>query len=251
MRLAVCMHKGGDGKTTLSVHLAAASALKGAPTLLVDLDQVSYAALWLDAEPPAALLDVLAEGRDVKEAVCPVASVRGLSVLVAGRRFGRLAELMGEKGDYLLVEVLGGLFEEYEHVVFDCPPVLGPVVRNVLTAATHILIPITCSYLSAAGLDSLVGEIVEVARRTNPAIRFLGVVINAYEEREKHQREIAEWLRELFRSYGLPVFETVVHKSVDFRKAVLRKLPVQLMAPKGRAAREVERLWDEVLERAK
>lgn len=245
VRVTVNIYKGGEGKTTIAVSLAVSAALSGFRTLLVDLDQNRSALLWFDVKPRLDLASYLVKGEGGEGLLEEVSCVSGLYMAEGG---AALEEVLS--GDpYLLLDRMMPVFKDFDFVFFDTPPWFGSVLKAALIASTHFLVPMSPSYLGAAGFAALARFVVEVLQY-QPALKFLGVVLNMVSARERVSREMTVWVRENLGREGVPVFDTVVRRSVRFREAVFKHIPVQLLGKAGGCAYEdVESLWSEFVRR--
>jgi chromosome partitioning protein len=250
MIVAIANQKGGVGKTTTAVNLAAALAMRGKRTLLIDLDpQANSSISFLDlrtitrstydaiAEPTCALADVIQQ-----------ASVENLFIAPARIGLAKLeARLVGElDAHFRLKDKIQALNGHFANIVIDCPPALGLLTVNALVAATHLLIPIQSSYFALEGTDDLLETIEKVRQRPNPALRILGVVITMHDKRTALGRDIREQIQKVF---GGKVFDTVIAKSVRLEESPAYKESIFTFAPDSSGATDYYSLCEEVIER--
>lgn len=242
--LAIANQKGGVAKTTTVASLGVALVELGRAVLLVDLDPQACLTFSLGLDPEVlegSIHDVLlgrlpadrvrqrtADGPDLLPATIELAGSEALLLTRTGREFA-------------LRGALADLIEEYDDVLLDCPPSLGVLTINALTAADEVLIPLQCETLSHRGVGQLLDTVDDVRRLTNRGLRVLGVLPTLYDGRTNHAREV---LADVADRYALPVLDPPIAKSVRFAEAPAAGRSVLMTAgrtPGAEAYREIAR----------
>jgi len=251
MNIAIANQKGGVGKTTTAINLAAGLALRGKPTLLIDLDpQANSTMSFLDiTQVHRSVYDAIAEPTVQMADVIMKSPVENLFVAPSRIALAKLeAKLIGEiDAHFRLKDKLEPIRRFYSNIVIDCPPTLGLLTVNALVAASHLLIPIQSSYFALEGTDDLLETIEKVRQRPNPSLQILGVVITMHDKRTSLARDIRA---QIDRVFGDKVFKTVITKSVRLEESPAYKESIFTFAPDSSGATEYYHLCEEVIDRA-
>jgi chromosome partitioning protein len=250
MIIAIANQKGGVGKTTTSINLAAALAQKGMRTLLMDLDPQGNATLSYVApeEVDRSLYEVLTDPAVGMPDVILASKFDNLWLAPARISLAKVeAMLIGQfDAHFRLKDKLERVRGDFDHIVIDCPPTLGLLTVNALIASTHLLVPIQASYFALEGTDDLLETYEKIKTRPNPDLEFLGVVITIYDKRTILARDIKSQILDVF---GEKVFETAISKSVRLEESPAYKESIFTFAPNSKGALEYYRLSEEVIGR--
>jgi chromosome partitioning protein len=228
--VAIANQKGGVGKTTTAVNLAASLAIAERRTLLLDADPQGNATSGLGIvkhELQLSLYDSLVEHRPPREVILPVAGLDHLAVLPATQDLvGAELQLVDRSNrESALRAVLDPLQDDYDYVVVDCPPSLGLLTLNVLAASNTVLIPIQCEYYGLEGISQLLNTVRLVQQNFNSGLAISGVLLTMYDARLNLCRQVADDAKEYF---GAKMFVTPIPRNVRLAEAPSFGKPILL-----------------------
>jgi chromosome partitioning protein len=227
--VAVANQKGGVGKTTTSVNLAAALAMAERRVLLVDLDPQGNATSGLGLDPRTlaqSSYDCLIQGVQAGQ-VIQSTGLAGLSLLPSNANLaGAEVELVSVTDrEHALKTALAKMQDHYEMIFIDCPPALGLLTVNALTAATSVLVPVQCEYYAMEGLGRLMGTLRRIQDTVNPGLELEGIVLTMFDSRNSLARQVQEEIRGHFKE---KVYRTVIPRNVTLAEAPSYGRPVML-----------------------
>ena len=251
VRVTACTNqKGGVGKTTTVINLAAYLALSGTRTLVIDLDPQGNATSGLGVDRRTvdrSSYDALVDRVPLRDLIVET-SVSGLDLVPSAPALsGAEVELVGMAArERRLAASLAELADRYERVLIDCPPSLGLLTLNALTAADGVLIPIQTEYYALEGLSQLVNTIRRVREGLNPRLEIDGVLLTMYDARTNLSAQVASEVR---RHMNGSVYRTVVPRSIRLSEAPSHGMPIELYDPASRGASAYRELAGEVAAR--
>jgi chromosome partitioning protein len=250
MIIAIANQKGGVGKTTTAINLAAACALNGKRVLLIDLDPQGNSSLsFVDlGTVDGSAFELFTEFEEPWERFTYSTGIEKLEIVPARINLAKLeAKLVGDfDAIFRLRDRIEQVRANYDIVFIDTPPTLGLITVNALVAATHVLIPIQSSYFALEGTDDLLETIEKVRSRPNPDLEILGVLVTLFDTRTALSKDVEAHIRRVF---GKKAFNTVIRRSVRLEESPAHKETIFTFAPKSSGASEYNKLCQEVLKR--
>ncbi|WP_089799967.1 ParA family protein [Cellulomonas sp. KH9] len=249
--IAMCNQKGGVGKTTTTINLAAALAEYGRRVLIVDFDPQGAASVGLGISPhelDRTVYNLLMERDADLQDVLRHTAVPGLDLLPANIDLSAAeVQLVGEVArESVLSRVLRPVLDDYDVVFIDCQPSLGLLTVNALTAAHGVLIPLECEFFALRGVALLIETIEKVRDRLNPRLEVDGILATMYDSRTLHAREVVARVNEAF---GDTLLHTVIGRTVKFPDATVAAEPITQYAPTHPGAEAYRRLARELVAR--
>lgn len=245
--IAVVNQKGGVGKTTTAVNLAAALAEKGRSILLVDLDAQRSASSWYGVtNPDKSILDVFTDKGNVSDVISKT-DIAGVDLVPADAMLAGMDRyLAGEIGaDTILQRQLRRLpADRWHYLLIDCPPTLGILTVNALAAAREVLVPVEANVMALAGLAQLIQTVERAKERVNPDLAITGIVACRVDSRTRHSQEVMERLKGRF---GNVVYNTYIRNNVRIAEAPSFAQPITLYDTRSAGAADYRSLADEVI----
>jgi len=244
--ISLMNHKGGVGKTTSAVNIAAGLHILGKRILLIDLDPQANLTMHLKGDPDLSAPTIYGALRS--EYGLPIQNLKpGFDIVSSTLDLASSElELQSEPGrEYLLLELIQPFISDYDFIFIDCPPSLGLLTINALSASTHIIIPVESSAFSLKGMTKLFDIIEKVKYRLNKKLNSHKILITKYDSRKTIQREITEYIRIQQKT---KVFDTVIRTNVTLEEASMRQCSVFDLDPKSSGAIDYMNACKEILQ---
>jgi len=248
--IAVVNQKGGVGKTTTAISVAACLAQEGKRVLLTDVDPQGNATSGVGVDRSVlkhSTYDLLINGADARDVLVSTA-LEGLDVLPARIELAgaevELVQMMAR--EQVLSKALKPIRDNYDYVIMDCPPSLGLITINALTAADSVLVPIQCEYYALEGVTQLMNTIRLVRQNLNPRLEIEGVVLTMYNARTNLSTQVVAEVNRFFKS---KVYRTVIPRTVRLGEAPSFGQPITVFDPRSTGAAAYRQLTKEILER--
>jgi chromosome partitioning protein len=246
--VAVVNQKGGVGKTTSTIHLAAGLAMEGRHTLLIDMDPQYNATAGLGlavSENRPGIYDLLINEFPIHDVIRKT-SYENLEIISADSRLhGAEIELVSKIArEHILAEAMKALDDRFEFVFMDCPPSLGLLTLNALTAATSLIVPMQCEYFALEGLAQLMKTIKLVQKHLNTGLEIEGIILTMFDGRLNLSKQIADEIAQVF---GSRVYKTAIARNVRLSEAPSYGQPVYHYDPASRGAQNYRDLTREFL----
>lgn len=248
--IAIFNQKGGVGKTTTNINLAACLAMKGKKVLVLDIDPQGNTTSGLGISKKNSdysTYDVLVEeGFDPKDAILET-SVKNMFIIPSSVELaGAEIELVSEKGrEKRLKKAIDRIKDDYDYIFVDCPPSLGLLTINSLTAVDSVLIPIQCEFYALEGVSQLMSTIDLIKRNLNPQLVIQGVILSMFDGRTNLSIQVVQEVKKYFKS---KVYATVIPRNVRLAEAPSHGMPITKYDPRSKGAQAYMDFADEFLE---
>lgn len=249
--IAVANQKGGVGKTTTSINLSACLAEKGKKVLLVDMDSQGNTTSGLGLEKNElenTIYEVLRDEVSINDAIIEIEDCFGnLSLIPANRNLaGAEIELItAENMQYILKEKLAPIRDQYDFIILDCPPALGMLTVNAMTASDSVLVPIQCEFYALDGLSQLIYTIELIQKNLNPNLYIEGVVFTMFDARTNLSLQVVENVKD---NLNQNIYKTIIPRNVRLAEAPSYGMPITEYDPKSKGAEAYTEFAEEFIE---
>ena len=245
--ISIANQKGGVGKTTTSINIAAILAKKGKKVLLIDTDPQGNATSGVDVnkEQEFSVYDVLVGEVEIEKTLQDT-NVKNLKVCPSNINLaGAEVELVSMMSrEHRLKEGLENIKDEFDYIIIDCPPSLGLITLNAFTASDSVLIPVQCEYYALEGLGQLLNTINLVRKHLNKSLQIEGAVLTMYDIRTNLSNQVVKEVKKYFEN---KVYKTVIPRNVKLSEAPSYGMPITVYDPKSKGAKCYEKLVREIL----
>lgn len=247
--IAITNHKGGCGKTTTAVNLAAALAEREKTVLLVDLDAQAHSTLGVGVKPNDPIIstyDVLTKPYVPLSSVILNTKINNLDLAPSNILLASVELKLNQMNnkEFVLKNIIKNMPSGYDYCIIDCSPSLGLLTENAMVACDYVLIPVQAEYYALEGMKQLIKKLVRVKKHFNQNLRIMGMLITFVERRALLSKDVQSQMRKYFKNI---VFDTVIHRTIRLAEAPSAGKPVLQYASKSAGAQEYRDLAEEVI----